>query len=111
MATTKKKTPTPKKPEIAESSGNVFADLGFANPEQEQLKADLTLQIYRTLKARGLTQSKAGDLLGVKQPHVSNREAAGTATHQIGNVGLLYREFTGPNSSVGQLAVSLRSRG
>ena len=26
-------------------SGNVFADLGLANPEQELLKAKLTLQI------------------------------------------------------------------
>ena len=57
---------------IVQGSGNVFADLGFANPEQEQLKAHLTLQIYRTLKKRGLTQAKAGDILGIKQPHVSN---------------------------------------
>ena len=28
-------------------SGNVFADLGFPNSEQELLKADLTVQIYR----------------------------------------------------------------
>jgi predicted XRE-type DNA-binding protein len=42
---------------IEEDSGNVFADLGFAHPEQEQLKADLTLQIYRTIKKRGLTQA------------------------------------------------------
>jgi len=27
------------------SSGNVFADIGFANPEREQLKAHLTPQI------------------------------------------------------------------
>ena len=35
------------------SSGNVFADIGFANPEREQLKAHLTLQIYRIIKSRG----------------------------------------------------------
>src|SRR5947209_11531701 len=56
---------------IKESSGNVFADLGFRNPEREQLKARLTLQIYRLIKGRGLTQAKAGAILGVKQPHVS----------------------------------------
>jgi hypothetical protein len=27
------------KAEVEEGSGNVFADLGFANPEQERLKA------------------------------------------------------------------------
>ena len=53
------------------SSGNVFADLGFAHPEREQLKAHLTLQIFRIIKNRGLTQVEAGALLGIKQPHVS----------------------------------------
>jgi phage-related protein/predicted XRE-type DNA-binding protein len=53
------------------SSGNVFADIGFANPEREQLKAHLTLQIYRIIKDRHLTQAQAGAILGIKQPHVS----------------------------------------
>jgi len=53
------------------SSGNVFADLGFAHPEREQLKAHLTLQIFRIIKNRGITQVEAGALLGIKQPHVS----------------------------------------
>ena len=50
---------------------NVFADLGLPNPEQELLKAQLTLQIYRIVKARKLTQAQAGEVLGIKQPHVS----------------------------------------
>lgn len=57
---------------IENSSGNVFADLGMANPEQELLKARLTLQIYRTIKGRKLTQTQAGEILGIKQPHVSS---------------------------------------
>lgn len=52
-------------------SQNVFADLGLPNPEQELLKARLTLQIYKIVKERGLTQAQAGELLGIKQPHVS----------------------------------------
>ena len=56
---------------VEESSGNVFRDLGFPNAEREQLKADLTLQIYRLIKQRGLTQTEAGEVLGIKQPHVS----------------------------------------
>jgi hypothetical protein len=35
---------------VTEGSGNVFADLGLPNPEQELLKAQLTLQIYTILK-------------------------------------------------------------
>jgi len=53
------------------SSGNVFADLGLPHPEQELLKARLTLQIYRIVKERKLTQAQAGVILGIKQPHVS----------------------------------------
>ena len=56
---------------VQEGSGNVFADLGLPNPEQELLKARLTLQIYKIVKARGLTQAQAGAVLGIKQPHVS----------------------------------------
>jgi predicted XRE-type DNA-binding protein len=53
------------------SGGNIFADLGLPNAEQELLKARLTLQIYKIIKARGLTQTQAGKVLGIKQPHVS----------------------------------------
>jgi predicted XRE-type DNA-binding protein len=56
---------------VVEGSGNVFADLGFPNPQREQLKAHLTLRIYRLIKERGLTQTQAGEILGIKQPHVS----------------------------------------
>jgi len=53
------------------SSGNVFADLGLPQPEQELVKARLTLQIYRIIKARGVTQAQAGEILGIRQPQVS----------------------------------------
>lgn len=56
---------------VRKGSGNVFADLGLPNPKQELVKAQLTLQIYKIVKARGLTQAQAGDVLGIKQPHVS----------------------------------------
>ncbi len=54
-----------------ESSGNVFADLGFKDSEQELLKAKLTLQIYRLVTERGLTQGEAAKLLGTTQPQMS----------------------------------------
>lgn len=53
------------------SSGNVFADLGFPHPERELLRAKLTLEIYRLIRRRGLTQAEAGKTLGIRQPHVS----------------------------------------
>ena len=56
---------------IQKSSGNVFADLGLPHPEKELLRAKLTLEIYRLIKDRGLTQTQAGKVLGIRQPHVS----------------------------------------
>jgi len=53
-------------------SGNVFADLGFPNPEEEQFKADLVLQFIRAMRQRGLTQARAAKLLGVSQSNVSH---------------------------------------
>ena len=53
------------------SSGNVFADLGFRNSKQELLKAQLTVEIYKQLKARGITQQEAAKLLGTTQAQVS----------------------------------------
>ena len=56
---------------VQESSGNIFADIGMQDPDQEQLKAGLTLQVYRLIRNRKLTQTETGEILGIKQSHVS----------------------------------------
>src|SRR5580700_4121071 len=56
---------------VTQGSGNVFADLGLPNPEQELLKAQLTLQIYTILKGSGMKQVEIAKILGVQQPQVS----------------------------------------
>jgi predicted XRE-type DNA-binding protein len=53
------------------SSGNIFTDLGFPNSEQEFVKAKLTVQIYRLLKEKGVTQTEAAKVLGTSQAQVS----------------------------------------
>jgi predicted XRE-type DNA-binding protein len=58
--------------EVEHSSGNVFADLGLPNPEEHLVKAALALAIARTIRARGLIQEEAGDILGLAQPKVSD---------------------------------------
>jgi len=63
--------PSPSSRRVTEGSGNVFADLGLPNADQELLKAQLTLQVYRIIRQRGLTQTEAAKALGIKQPHVS----------------------------------------
>jgi predicted XRE-type DNA-binding protein len=63
---------TPKKiARVTASGASVFADLGLPNPEQELLKAQLTLQIYSLLKDSGMTQVEIAKILGVQQPQVS----------------------------------------
>jgi predicted XRE-type DNA-binding protein len=68
---------------VTESSGNVFADLGLANREQELLKARLTLRIYLTIKERNLTQVQAGEILGIQQPHVSSLMRGQSGTFSV----------------------------
>lgn len=53
------------------SSGNVFADIDLPRAEQERLRAQLTLQIYRLIKERRLAQSKASVLLGITPTQIS----------------------------------------
>src|SRR5205823_13581606 len=66
-----KKTTMKKSRDIEPGSGNVFADLGFPNPEEELARADLAIRIAQLLKERKLTQKQAGSLLGIDQPKVS----------------------------------------
>ena len=53
------------------SSGNVFADLGLPNSEQELVKAELTIQIYKLIKERDLTQAEAAKILKTTQAQIS----------------------------------------
>jgi predicted XRE-type DNA-binding protein len=50
--------------ERVHGSGNVFRELGLANPQVEQLKAILAAEIIGVLDARKLTVRRAHDLAG-----------------------------------------------
>src|SRR5438128_10517845 len=56
---------------VTPSSGNVFADLGLAEPEELLAKAELMRQIGTAIQERGLTQAQAAEILGVDQPKIS----------------------------------------
>jgi len=60
--------------EIVNSSGNAFLDLGFSPEEAAilQMRADLMADLRKLIKAKKLTQAKAGKLLGVSQSRVSD---------------------------------------
>jgi predicted XRE-type DNA-binding protein len=58
---------------VIEGSGNVFADLGVADPDEELAKAQLAGHIRQAIKLRRLTQAEAATLTGLDQPKVSAR--------------------------------------
>src|SRR5712691_11778435 len=66
--------PSLKKIAVTCSSGNVFRDLGFPREGAEHLliRADLLLQLQKTIARRGLKQAAAAKILRVSQPRVSD---------------------------------------
>ncbi|WP_006788268.1 helix-turn-helix domain-containing protein [Thiorhodospira sibirica] len=58
---------------IIESSGNVFADLGFDPAEAEvmKLRTEIMIRTVQHLKSQGWTQAEAAHHLGITQPRVS----------------------------------------
>jgi predicted XRE-type DNA-binding protein len=56
---------------VISSSGNVFADLQLAEPEEELTKAQLASHIRHVIKRQRLTQIAAASLMGIDQPKVS----------------------------------------
>jgi len=60
-----------RKVKVEMSSGNIFADLGLPDAEAHFLKAQIVSEIYRLTHERKLTQSQAGERMGISQPEVS----------------------------------------
>ena len=57
---------------ITRGTGNVFADLGYADAGERQTKTRLAVEINGLIKARGLKQADAGLLLNIPQPKISS---------------------------------------
>lgn len=57
---------------VIKSSGNVFADIGLANPEKHLAKVELAHQINGIIAKRGLKQMEAATMLAITQPKVSD---------------------------------------
>ena len=62
------------KPKVTPSTGNVFRDLGFSKEEAEHLliRADLMIELQKTIASRRLKQREVARLLRVSQPRVSD---------------------------------------
>jgi predicted XRE-type DNA-binding protein len=67
-------------------SDNIFADLGFAEPETELVKADLVLAIADRIERLELNQRGAAERLGTTQPKVSMLLRGHTKDFSIGKL-------------------------
>ena len=56
---------------IETGTDNVFADLGYPDAGERKLKVQLALRVNELIQEQGLTQTKAAQMLGIPQPHVS----------------------------------------
>ncbi len=70
VATTKRKQVKVERVEM--SSGNVFADLGFADADERMLKAQLAVKIAELIEQKGWTQARTAEVIGLDQPKVSH---------------------------------------
>ena len=57
--------------DIVHGTGNVFADLGYADAETHLLKAGLVSRLQDVITAQKLTQVTAAQRMGLSQPDVS----------------------------------------
>jgi predicted XRE-type DNA-binding protein len=58
---------------LKKGSGNVFADLGFAESEAQNLalRSDLMIRIEKLVRDSGMTQQQAAKTFGVTQPRLN----------------------------------------
>jgi len=66
-----KKTRAVRAISVEQGSGNVYADLRYADPEDMLVKARLVSKIADIIRQRGLTQAQAAKLLRLSQPKIS----------------------------------------
>lgn len=57
--------------QVVPGSANIYADLGFDDPEMELNRAELARKINRIIDELHLTQAKAAKILQIDQPKVS----------------------------------------
>lgn len=52
-------------------SGNVFADLGFPDPETELSKANVVIEIDEAIEKSGLTHARAAQIVDLPLPELT----------------------------------------
>jgi predicted XRE-type DNA-binding protein len=71
MPPASRKTDAMTQPDVHESAENIFAELGLPDADTHFLKAQIVAELYRITSELKLTQTKAGEIMGITQPEVS----------------------------------------
>ncbi len=58
--------------DVYTSGGNIFADLELPDADEQLAKAELAAAIRRLIRERGLTQTRAAQVLGTTQARISD---------------------------------------
>ena len=74
-------------------SGNIYKDMGFANPEEELTKARLASMIYDIISKRGLTQVESARILGIDHPKISALKNGRLGGFSIGRLFIFLRKL------------------
>jgi predicted XRE-type DNA-binding protein len=72
--------------QLCEQERNVFDELGFLHPEQELLKALLSIQICGIVSELGLTQMQAAQIMGTTHHQISAMKNARFSRVSVGRM-------------------------
>ena len=96
---------------MTKNSGNVFEDLGFDRACEEQTKAHLVRELRAIIKGRKLTQTTAGELIGLAQPDLSQLLRGRTRGYTVDRLLRFLMAFDRDiDRSVFEVISSIRSR-
>lgn len=70
--------------EMERSSGNLFEDMGVPDAENMKLRAELIVEIRRTMEEKGWNQTEAAEHLGVSRTRLNDilRGTSGEGNHR-----------------------------
>jgi len=57
--------------DITHSCGNIFADIGLKNSQEQLIKAFIVNKIEQEIKKQGFTQTKAAQIIAISQSSLS----------------------------------------
>jgi predicted XRE-type DNA-binding protein len=78
------------------SSGNVFSDLGFRDPETELTKANAVIEIDEAIKRRGMARAAAAGILGMPLQALTDLMRGRTEPYTVDRLKELLRHLDEP---------------